>query len=280
MENKLKLAQLKAKRRKDKQDASETILRRLEEAVDKLQPQKVDVAVDTTELKQILGELELSPTFKSGDVVVDTEIFAREIKGLREYLEKGVRQPSEIKQPLEELVEALKLKPSQSPEEFVPYRRVIRQGNRLVFDDYVPASSSHGGGSTGGGSSSDASAANQLEQIAEAEVTNTKLDSLLLLDYATEAKQDDIIGAVEDVTAAIETIGAPALYRTVIDETTTANVTYIGKAVLTGSSISKAGAVWQIKKIDETSGTEISYADGDTLFNNVWNNRATTVEYN
>ena len=44
------------------------------------------------------------------------------------------------------------IKPSQNAEEFVPFRRVIRQGNRLVFDDSDWASRSGGGGSGGGGS--------------------------------------------------------------------------------------------------------------------------------
>ena len=43
------------------------------------------------------------------------------------------------------------IKPKQEPEEFVPFRRVIRQGNRLVFDDSDWAS--RGGGGSGGGSS-------------------------------------------------------------------------------------------------------------------------------
>lgn len=153
-QNKLKIAKIKAKRQKVKQDASETILRRLEEAVEGLKSHKVEV--DTTKLETIVGELELSPTFKSGDVIVDTEIFSKQIAEVKGLLtQKKVRQPSEIKQPLEDLVAALKLKPSQSPEEFVPYRRVVKVGNRLQFDDYIPSSSSHGGGSTseGGGSS-------------------------------------------------------------------------------------------------------------------------------
>lgn len=42
------------------------------------------------------------------------------------------------------------IKPSQDPEEFVPFRRVIRQGNRLVFDDTDWANRGGGGGSGGG----------------------------------------------------------------------------------------------------------------------------------
>lgn len=84
---------------------------------------------------------------------------------------------------------------------------------------------------------------------------------------ATEAKQDDII-------TAIGSIGGSTKYVTRIDDTTTANVTYIGKAVPTGSAIATSSAVWQVTKIDESSGTVITYADGGLLFNNIWDNRA------
>jgi signal recognition particle GTPase len=59
-------------------------------------------------------------------------------------------------------------------------------------------------------------------------------------------------------------------YATRVDDTSTPNVTYVGKATV-GSN--PANAVWAIKKIDETTGTVITWADGDSLANNVWNNR-------
>lgn len=60
-----------------------------------------------------------------------------------------------------------------------------------------------------------------------------------------------------------------------LDDTTTASVTYVGKAPV-GSS--NAGAVWQIQKIDETTGLVITWG-GTGLYDQVWNNRATTVIY-
>ena len=49
---------------------------------------------------------------------------------------------------------------------------------------------------------------------------------------------------------------------------------------------SKASAIWKIKKyfwITSTGGqqvmTEFAYADGNELYDNIWNNRATTVSY-
>lgn len=49
-----------------------------------------------------------------------------------------------------------------------------------------------------------------------------------------------------------------------------ANITYIGKALL-GSLTSNS--VWQIQKIDDTSGTVITWADGSNAFNQIWDDR-------
>lgn len=61
------------------------------------------------------------------------------------------------------------------------------------------------------------------------------------------------------------------VYKTYIDEAS-ATITYIGKA---STSALTSNAVWQIMKM-EISGsiTTITYADGDSEFNNIWDNRA------
>lgn len=62
-----------------------------------------------------------------------------------------------------------------------------------------------------------------------------------------------------------------------IDDTTTPNVTYFGWAPM-GSLENEEK--WRIMKMDETTGvSKVLWADGDDQFNNVWNNRATTVVY-
>lgn len=64
---------------------------------------------------------------------------------------------------------------------------------------------------------------------------------------------------------------AASKYTTLIDDTTTTNVTYIGKAVPTGAAIPTSSAVWQITCIDESSSpTTVKYADGDLLFDNTF----------
>lgn len=61
-------------------------------------------------------------------------------------------------------------------------------------------------------------------------------------------------------------------YATKIDDTTTANAVYIGKAAIASSG---ASAVWQIKKLDtSTLALDKTWADGNDSFDNIWNNRA------
>lgn len=48
------------------------------------------------------------------------------------------------------------------------------------------------------------------------------------------------------------------------------NITYVGEA-LPGTATS--GALWRIQSINETSGTVVTWADGDSNFDNIWDNR-------
>ena len=61
------------------------------------------------------------------------------------------------------------------------------------------------------------------------------------------------------------------LLATLVDDTTTANVIYLGHAV-PGTATSAAS--WRIKKIDVSSGATITWADGNFYFDNIWDNRA------
>ena len=85
----------------------------------------------------------------------------------------------------------------------------------------------------------------------------------LIVNPATEDKQDDIITAIQG-------IGGASQYALRLDEAS-ATVSYIGEAT-TGSATSSA--VWRIKKMDTTTGTVITWADGNDNFDNVWDNRA------
>ncbi len=67
----------------------------------------------------------------------------------------------------------------------------------------------------------------------------------------------------------------PHNYDLILDDYTTANITYIGKATI-GSATS--AAVWQIEKLDETTGLIITWAGVTDLFNQIWDNR-TSLTY-
>lgn len=68
------------------------------------------------------------------------------------------------------------------------------------------------------------------------------------------------------------------LLATKLDDVSTSNITYVGKAAIGSSG---ASAVWRIMKIDE-SGTpttlSITWADSNSNFDNVWDNR-TSLTY-
>ena len=84
-------------------------------------------------------------------------------------------------------------------------------------------------------------------------------------DRATKPKVDVLDDPLQ--VAVVE--GGNADYAMRLDEAS-ATVTYVGKAAISSST---ASAVWQIKKLDSTSGLIITWADGDANFNNVWDNR-------
>lgn len=82
---------------------------------------------------------------------------------------------------------------------------------------------------------------------------------------ATETKQDEIITLLIDNK------------KLIVDDITTTDVTYVGKATI---GTAEDAALWQIKKIDETTGiSKILWADGDTNYDNIWDNRAITIVY-
>jgi hypothetical protein len=64
--------------------------------------------------------------------------------------------------------------------------------------------------------------------------------------------------------------GSPS-QTTRIDDTTTTDVVYIGKAAI-GTATSAAS--WQIVKLDVASGMIKTWADGNASFDNVWDSRS------
>ena len=85
---------------------------------------------------------------------------------------------------------------------------------------------------------------------------------------ATEAKQDDIVNAIDNIT-----VPAPVVtnYTTrIAEDSVDSNLTYIGNAVI--GTAESAGA-WQIKRLDATNGLIKLWRDGDDSFNNQWSTR-------
>lgn len=74
-----------------------------------------------------------------------------------------------------------------------------------------------------------------------------------------------------DNSPAISVADSPFALRTL----TVGDVTYIGKAAI-GSLVTDP--VWQIKKLDKSSGLAITWADGDSNFNNIFDS-CTELEY-
>jgi siroheme synthase (precorrin-2 oxidase/ferrochelatase) len=127
---------------------------------------------------------------------------------------------------------------SQKPEDFQPVRRVRKVGSRLIFDDDSMQVNVSGGG--GGG-------------------------------IQTNLIRDDAVAVVNpDGTE----IGDPPL-AVRLDDSSTANTTYIGKAE-TGADPGES--VWQISKLDTSSGLIKTWADGSASFSQVWDDR-TSLTY-
>lgn len=117
--------------------------------------------------------------------------------------------------------------------------------------------------------------------MARPKTKNIKPSALYQYDSATDsflAWEGDVnlqVGGA-DVSSSnpLPITDATTIYPPIIDTTTTANTVYFGFAPV-GSSASTSSAIWRIMRMVESSGVyTFSFADGDTNFNNVWNNRA------
>lgn len=89
----------------------------------------------------------------------------------------------------------------------------------------------------------------------------------ILINPATSEKQDAIISAINNISGSSN-------YKNIVDDYSTPNIIYIGDAQI-GSATSSA--VWRIQKINKTTGTVITWADGNDSFDNVWDNRLSLI---
>jgi len=104
-----------------------------------------------------------------------------------------------------------------------------------------------------------------IDVNAELEVKDIQIGAVEIKDSSTDARVSVTNNKLDVNSTAVDVV-----YATRIDEAS-ATVTYIGKAA-TGSATSTS--VWQVQKIDTTTGTVITWADGNGNFDNVWDNRA------
>ena len=82
-------------------------------------------------------------------------------------------------------------------------------------------------------------------------------------DVDTNFKEQAILNRVYNAIKKSLTVDLPPLAVKITESGTT---TYIAKAVV---GTLQSSALWQVMKIDESSGTVITWADGDAFFDNV-----------
>lgn len=96
----------------------------------------------------------------------------------------------------------------------------------------------------------------------EQEILNWSFDEVTKTLVVNTLKYDPAGNAIRDVTADLAQI---------IDEASS-TVTYIGEATIATATSS---ALWRIRRVTVASTvTTVAWADGNSNFDNVWNNRA------
>lgn len=153
-------------------------------------------------------------------------------------------------------IEANKPAPQgQKPLDYVPYRRVIKVGNAFQFDDTETPVAQGGGG--GGGTPT----VDGYVPVVNPDGTTIGGQSDGLTDAELRASPIDVQGTFYSTTAQ---------YAVIADNKTTGGVIYIGYA---DPGTATSAASWRIKKVDISNYPVITWADGDTNFNNVFDNR-------
>ena len=216
---------------------------------------------------------------------------------------------------LAKAVEAPQPKAGQEEKDYVPFRRVVMRNNRLVFDDTIVQSFVGGGG---GGSSSGGGGDGAINDGANGSIKATVHDVAtqvsagengIVTNSVIHGKTTAGGGSYVDVkvtpSGSLSTNGEQGILNTGgtrIDpatENTLANLliemqinngAYAQKVDTAGSITYRGWAVpgtltssasWRITRITDVGGGDYSmdFADGDNNFDNVWDNRATTVVY-
>jgi hypothetical protein len=158
MKTKLDIAKAKKAKRQEQTDDIKALVSEIKRFNDEFQPQE---PIDLTELQKQLAELPvliqqpLSSSLEGFLSAFKTHLVTTISKNKQDpdlsRLIKDIKIENKIDlKPLTKEIRNLRekaAKQSQNPEDFVPYRRVIKSGNKLVFDDNITAGGGGGGGS-------------------------------------------------------------------------------------------------------------------------------------
>lgn len=112
--------------------------------------------------------------------------------------------------------------------------------------------------------------------VAADDISGVKFQRIKLVLGANGVNDGDVSSANPvpisgSVTGTVTANSTSIEYKTMIDEASS-TVTYIGKAAAGGSLSS---AIWQIKRLSVSGNvTTIDHADGNTNYDNIWDNRA------
>lgn len=238
--------------------------------------QQIETITKTIDIKEQIEEIKKAIAQSKPEFKVEKVDLSELIKVIQSNKPEPVDFSSIEKAIIEvsQRIQESTVEESQAPEDYKPFRRVVKVGNRLLYDDQpTPANRASGGGSSSGGGEVTQGTDPWIVGATDFDIRNLAFatDKVDVSGSTLAANSGVDIGDVtinNSVTSPVNALDIPLATR--IDEAS-GTVTYIGSAQ-PGSAASAAS--WQIKKIDSSSGTIITFADGDGLFNNVWNDRA------
>lgn len=123
-------------------------------------------------------------------VKIDLKAFEKSIVNIEQYIKENTKSSD------------------QGAEDYLPYRRVVKMGNRLVFDDNLTNPGGGGGGSSSNGGGNTTVDNFPTEYPLPAAQITTLTPPAAITGFATEAKQDTIIGHVDGIESLLTTIDA------------------------------------------------------------------------
>jgi len=242
------------------------VVKALDTLAVKLRPEAIEWQPVLVALKEVSSELKKVPkTLPSIPKPLDT-ISVSNLKEFERYIS-----------PLAKSIDKLELNPVFDPKITVKPADVNVNEQKIDIEPLVKAIGELKSGITG--LATNAVASEDLTPLVEATKATTRAINSLQFPVAnyilpfkdpTTGKATQII-LNADGKLPVEATTSTTNYTTRIEEDSgDANLTYIGNAVI-GSS--EASAVWQIKRLDATTGLIKLWRDGNDNFDNAWSTR-------